>query len=535
MTADEPTPWWRRRAALAAILLASILPLLWPPLPPLTDLPGHVARWHVAAAGSASPLAHFYRIDWMLIGNLGTDLLAVPMIPLLGPIGAAKLIMVLVMLLTVAGMLWLAAEVHGRIPPTALFALPFAYGWPFQMGFANFVLAQALCFGALALWMRLGRSGRFGLRAALFAPIGMILWIAHSAGWGLFGLMAFGAELARRRGQREGWAAATGGAVIACLPLALPVLVMLAAPARGTRGSDTGDWFDMLTKFLWVIFSLRDRWDWLDVASLGPPLLLFYIAVRDRRLGFNALLGWPALLCIGGFLLLPRQLLGGSYVDMRMVPAIWTLALLAIRPPPPGRLANVLALAALVFFSVRTTATAISFVQRAAEQQAELGAVAAIPRGAAVLSLVYKPCRTPWSDIRDQHLPAYATIERDAFTNEHWAIEGQQYLSVRYTQAKPFDADPSQFVYPVSCKEQSHSLARSIATFPRAAFSHVWIIGYRLDDPQRHGLRPVWSNGRSALYAVMRPKAWPRGPVRPERSRGTQRSVSRLRSTRTDQ
>ena len=41
-------------------------------------------------------------------------------------------------------------------------------------------------------------------------------------------------------------------------------------------------------------------------------------------------------------------------------------------------------------------------------------------------------------------------------------------------------------------------------------------------------------HGRSALYAVMRPKAWPRGPVRPERSRGTQRSVSRLRSTRTD-
>ena len=73
MTADLPTPWWRRRAVLAAILAASIIPLLWPSLPPLTDLPGHVARWHVAAAGNASPLAHYYRIDWALIGNLGTE------------------------------------------------------------------------------------------------------------------------------------------------------------------------------------------------------------------------------------------------------------------------------------------------------------------------------------------------------------------------------------------------------------------------------------------------------------------------------
>ena len=42
--------------------------------------------------------------------------------------------------MTVAGFLWVAREVHGRVPPTAFFALPFIYGYPFLFGFVNFTL-----------------------------------------------------------------------------------------------------------------------------------------------------------------------------------------------------------------------------------------------------------------------------------------------------------------------------------------------------------------------------------------------------------
>ena len=503
MTSEEPIRWWQRRTALAAILAAAILPLLWPAMPPLTDLPGHAARWHIVAASPASPLAVYYRIDWALIGNLGTDLLAIPLVPLIGAVATAKLIMIAIVVLSVIGLLWLAREVHGRIPPTALFALPFILGWPFQMGFANFVLAQALAFCALALWIGLARQGRLGLRAALFAPIGVILWVAHSAGWGLFGLMAFGAELARLRGVGRPWSVAIGRAILACLPLALPVLIMLGHHPHGARASETGDWFNLPIKLLWALSSLRDRWDWLDIPSLGVPLLVLYIAARDRRLGYDARLGWPALFVIAGFLLLPRLLLGGSYVDMRMMPAIWMLGLLAIRPPAAARFAGALALGGLAFFGVRAAATTLSFVERAAEQRAELGAVAAIPRGAPVLALVYQSCLVPWTDIRGEHLPAYAILSRDAFVNEQWAIEGQQYLSVRYEKPGRFAADPSQLVYAPDCKQQGQSLGRAITTFPRAAFTHVWIIGHRLADPPRWGLRPVWTNGRSALYEVV--------------------------------
>lgn len=503
MNAAPPIAWWQRPAVLAAILLASILPLLQPGLPPLTDLPGHVARWHIATAGPASPLHHYYRIQWGWMGNLGTDLIALPLIPLIGLVAAAKLIAVLIMLLTGAAMLWLSREVHGRIAPAALFALPFAYGWPFQMGFVNFALAQALALAALALWLRLARTGRTGLRALLFAPIGLILWTAHSAGWGMFGLMALGSELARLRMSGQSWGRAISGAARACLPLALPVMLMLFNRTSGGRASETGDWFNMGAKFLWLLSTLRDRWQWFDIAALLAPLMLIYVAARDRRIGFSTELGWAALACIAGFLVLPRLLLGGSYVDMRMMPAIWILALLSIRPPAAARLAGLIALAGLVFFVTRTAATTISFMLRAGEQRAELAVLPAIPRGAPLLSLVARPCLTPWSDIRPEHLAGHAILVRDAFANEQWAIPGQQYIGVRYSRAAPFQTDPSQLVYPDGCDEQGHSLSHALATFPRPAFSHVWIIGHRLAAPRHFGLVTVWSNGRSGLYEVV--------------------------------
>jgi hypothetical protein len=504
---DRPAKgWWERRFLLLAVILLSAVPLLWPALPPLIDLPGHMARWHISMAIGGSPaLAHYYGFTWQLIGNLGLDLLVPPLASLIGLEPATKLAVLLIPPLTAAGMLWIAFEAHRRIPPTAFLALPFAYAWPFQYGFVNFALAQALAFCAFGLWLRLGRSGRLGLRAVLFAPIACLLWITHSFGWGLFGLLAFGAELARRREAGDGWRPAIMGAIVQCLSLVLPLVFMLLHPMQTARGNSTGDWFDMPTKLLWVISVLRDRWMWFDIVSLLPPVMVIYFAARDRRFGFVALLGWPALLCLAAFLLLPRLLLGGAYVDMRMVPAVLVLGLLAIRPPANApRLARLLAVVAIGFFVMRTAAMTLSFVERAAEQQHELGAVAVLPRGAAVLALVSRPCNGAWVDPRRDHLPALAIVRRDAFVNSQWDIEGQQLLHVRYRAAAPYTADPSQLVYPARCASAGSDFARAIADFPRGAFTHVWTIGFPPGAAKARDLRLVWSNGGSALYRVMR-------------------------------
>ena len=495
-------PWWERRNILLVLLLIGLTPLLWPALPPLSDLPGHMGRWHIAISISRSAaLASYYTFTWAPVGNLGMDLLVPALTAVIPFETAVKLCVIIIPALTMAGLIWTALEVHGRIPSTILFALPFAYAWPFQFGFVNFTLAQGLAFCVLAFWIRLGRYKRLILRAAVFVPISLGLWLAHSFGWGMFCLMAIGAELARLRVEGRTWLTTLLTAAVQSMPLALPLTFLISTSSGQNSGAD--DWFDWAAKGVWVASILRDRWETFDIASLIPVFVILYGAARDSKLGFSALLGWPALLCLVAFIILPRLALGGAYVDMRIAPAVVMLGLLAIQPSKGSvRFGQIIAALAVTFFLVRTGATTTSFVFRAAEQQRELDAISSIPHGASVLSLVSRPCNGVWSDLRRDHLPGMAIVRRDIFTNEQWALEGQQLLRIRYSPAAPYLADPSQLVYPSACPDIGSRFNTALRQFPRDGFSHVWTIGFPPNLMPLLDLQLIWTNGGSALYQV---------------------------------
>lgn len=497
--------WWETYRFSMLLIVVSAVPLLWPALPPLGDLPGHMGRWHIAMALPTSPdLQKYYSYRWAIVPNLGMDVLVPALATLIGIEPATKLAVIMIPMLTTLGLLWTAREAHGRVPPTAIFALPLAYAWPFQFGFVNFALSQALAFCALALWIKLGRQDLLKLRAMVFVPIACILWIAHSFGWALFGLMAAGVEFARSRAAGRGWLASLGLAGLQCLSLAIPAIAMIASAGTEAEGLRADDWFNVSAKFLWFLSIFRDRWQWFDLLSLLPLLAILYVGMRSRRMGFAPLLGWPALLCLAAFILLPRLLMGGSYVDMRIIPAAMMLGLVAIAPPR-RRLAQAFAVAGVVFLLVRMAGTTISFVERSTEQQREIAAIAMISRGAAVLSLIARPCNGVWTDLRRDHLPGLAIVRRNIFTNEQWAIQGQQLLSIRYRIAEPYTTDPSQSVYPTVCPDIGSNFDAAIAGFPRAAFTHVWTIGFPPGKAKATDLRVIWSSGTSALYQVARP------------------------------
>lgn len=504
MMLQDGSYWWERRWVCAALAFACAIPLLWPTLPPLADLPGHMGRWHIAMTlHDSADLQRYYDYRWAVIPNLGMDLLVPALASIVGLEFATKLAVIAIPVLTAAGLLWTAREAHGRVPPTALFALPLVYAWPFQFGFVNFALAQGLAFCAFALWLRMGRQRRFGLRAALFVVIACVLWVTHSFGWGMFGLMAGGAELSRLRSEGKMWTVALVGAGLQCLPLALPVVFMVLGP-RGA-GLDSGDWFNWPVKLLWVVGMFRDRWQRVDVLSVVPLFAVLCIGARAPRLGMATILGWPALLCLAAFLLLPRLFMGGSYVDMRMIPAATMLAIIAIKPASgQAGLGRVIAWMGLAFLVIRLAVGTVSFVEWSHDQQRELAAIDAIPRGAAVLALVAHPCKPPWSDPRRDHLPGLAVVRRDVFVNEQWALDGQQLLRIRHPVPLAFRSDPSQLVFPDGCPVVGTRLAPAIAAFPRSAFTHVWTIGFPPGAAKARDLRLVWSNGRSALYRVVR-------------------------------
>ena len=328
----EARPWWEHPALLVSLVLASTFPLLWPDVPPLLDLPGHMGRYRVQLDLDQSPiLQQFYNFEWALIGNLGVDLLVELLAPLIGLEPAVKLIILLIPPLTVTGLLWTAYEVHGRLPPTAFFAIPFAYNFPFLFGFANFSLAMAMALIAFAYWLRLGRLGRVWLRALLFVPISAGLWVVHAFGWGTLGVLAFSSELVRQFDRGHNFFSSGLRSGIHCLALTPPVALLLLW--RSEASGVTTDWFNADKKIDWILMVLRDRWEVFDVGSLAIVALLLLLAMVTRRMEYSRNLAASALFLTIVFVLLPRIVFGSAYADMRLAPYLFAIGIIAIRFP----------------------------------------------------------------------------------------------------------------------------------------------------------------------------------------------------------
>ena len=500
------TRWWESRALALALVLASALPLLWPDVPALVDLPGHIGRYRVQLDLATSPdLQLYYDFRWALIGNLGVDLLVEALAPLIGLEAAVKLIVLCIPPLTVGGLLWVAHEVHGRIPATAFFALPFAFNFPFFFGFVNFALAMGLALNAFALWLRLARLGRVRLRAALFVPISALLWLVHAFGWGTLGVLAFSAELVRQFDRGHNLFSAGFRAGVHCLALAPPVALVLIWRS-GSQGI-TWDWFNWTRKADWLKMVLRDRWEAFDVASLVLVCGLMVWALLSRRMAYSRNLAASALFLAIVYVLLPRIVFGSAYADMRLAPYLFAIALIAIRLPERAdyRFARKLAVAGLAFMLVRTAATTASQWLYDRSYDRELAALAHVPHGARLVSFVGRTCREPWAMSRLLHLPAMATVRRHAFSNDQWTMAGAQLLEVHYWPGWPFIRDATQVVTRRRCGgEVWRTIDESLATFPRHAFDYVWLIEPPAYDLRlTRGLQPIWRSGRSVLYRVV--------------------------------
>lgn len=514
--------WWQTRTFVVMATLVAIIPLLWPAIPPLVDLPGHMGRYRVQlSAGTAPWLAQWYGFHWSLIGNLGIDLLVIPFAKLFGLEPGVKLIVITIPALTVAGLLWIAREVHGRIPPTALFALPLAYSYPFQFGFVNFALSMGIALCLFALWLRLGRLRRFRLRAAIFLPASCLLWLCHTFGWGVLGVLAFSAEMIREHDRRKDagsghWVESWFRAGLGCLPLTLPLLMMIIWRSGDHVTGQTTDWFNWQAKSSWLLMVLRDRWMLWDIAAMGVLYLIVLKGLRDPAIEYSRNLGLSALFLAAVFLLLPRIVFGSAYADMRLAPFTMAIAVIAIRPRATmtARHAGILAALGLTFFVLRTAGTTISYAMFDRDYRTELAALDRVPRGAKLVSFVGFSCRNTWTMSRLEHLPALALERKLAYSNDQWSMAGAQLLTARYAAAGRFAHDPSQIVTARWCMgEWWRPISYSLARFPRDAFDYVWLIRTPPHDPRvASDLVPVWRSpdGASQLLRVDRRRPPPR-------------------------
>jgi len=504
--ADHGRPWWESRTCLALVVLATMVPLIYPAIPPLVDLFGHMGRYRVeldlAHSGS---LQRYYDFHWAAIGNLGVDLLVIPLGKLFGLEPAVKLIVLAIPPLTAIGFLWVAREVHGRIPPTAFLALPFIYGHPFMFGFVNFALSVALAFLAFGLWLRLGRQERTVLRGWLFVPISLIVFFTHTYGWGLLGLLCFSADAVRLHDRGRSWFHAGFQAVLHTAVMALPLLVMLAWRSE-THGGATIGWFEWKYKWQWIYGALRDRWSYFDMGSLAFVAIIFVTGLGSRRQTLSRNLAFSAIVLAIAYVILPRIIFGSAYADMRLAPYLIAVALLAMRfrSVAEMRTARVLAVVSLAFLGMRMAGNTISLAIAANDQQAKLAALSHVPHGARVVTLTGLACSEYWPLPRNSHLGAMVIVRRNGFSNDQWLLEGVNLLDLKYRAAGYFAADPSEIVRPNRCRDPIHrTIDESLAAVPRRQFDYLWLVDVPpYDRSLVADMRPIWVGPGSVLYRV---------------------------------
>jgi hypothetical protein len=501
--------WWESRQFLIFICALMAVPLIWPTIPPFTDLYGHIGRYKVQLDLHSSPyLQNFYTFDWQLAGNLGVDLLIIPMSKIFGLELGVKLIVMTIPVLAAAGMLWIAYEAHGRLPPTAFFALPLAYNYPFLFGFVNFALSMAVGLIAFGLWIHLERKGKERFRAALFVPIGLAIWLCHAFGWGVLGLLVFGWEVTKRLENKQGILKAIWRGGLACLPLTPPLLLMLIWRADGD-GLGRVAWFSAQSKLTWAMRALQDRWVAFDLVSLAMLFFMIFAGLRSEWLGMHRRLGAGALILLVIYLAMPWMLFSSAYADMRLFPYVLIVALIALAPKADAaqRIVQIAAIAALLFLGARIATQTASFALYSSRHNAALAALDYVPRGAKLISFANQPCGPVWPTARQTHLPALAIVRREAFSNDQWLLAGSQLLSVKKNDAVGFNYDPSQIVNPPEClgKDVTRTLNQALATFPRSAFDYVWLIDPQGLDPKLlQGTTRIWTNGTDALYRIDR-------------------------------
>ncbi len=503
-----PRGWWNSRWFCVLLVLATTIPLLAPSIPPFTDLPGHMGRYRVELADPASPLRTlYYDFQWRFLANLGVDLAIVPMAGLFGLELGLKLIVIAIPAMIAFAILWIAREAHGRVPPTALFALPLAYGFPLIWGFLNFSFSMALALNAFALWLRLGRIGRFRLRAALFLPIGLLLTVAHVFGWAALCLLCYAAEVVRARDDGRGFLASLVRGGIACLALAPPLLLLLLwRSGDGNAKVVTGDFFFWRAKYVYIVSALRTHWMAYDIAAIYLLWGLIAFGLAGVWLRMNRTLGIASLMLMIAYALLPRVLLNSAYADMRLAPYVMMVAVIALTLRSSARRqAAVVALIATALFGARLYMLTSSFAAHDRANRAQLAALDHIRPGSRVFVEVALQCLGRWETTRMDHLGSMAIVRRSAFVNGQWADPGAQLLSIRYAPAKGYAEDPTQILRPYGCRAaKAKTYPKGLNELPHDAFDYVWLID--MDRKKMNsfpGLTPIWI-GKSGgiLYRV---------------------------------
>lgn len=488
-----PPPAERRSlwAAVGGLLVAA--PFLLVRVPPLTDLPQHVAQVRLfldALANPASP----YLVQWLTPYSLVYALIGGAWL-LAGPWAAGPVTMLAIGVLSVAALTGLAAR-RGRPAASALLASALYFSHVTYWGFASFALGWPLFLLWLGLTTGLAARRRDGRALTALAATAIGLYLTHALWFAVAAL----------------WLLLHGVASRVPLGAFLPRLATLAPAGLAALA-----WFPRLeargftSPAAWQVAPLaRLSPEWLVTSALGglmgptERVLLGAVAAwvlvglwQRRRPGSGGVdreLLLAATLLVLLSLALPDDYRNTIRFAERWLPFGVALALLALPAPAVRPLLRGVLAAGLV--GVLCLATATAWVAFERTRLAGLGeALDALPPGQRVLGLAFFEFDPLFVHRPYVNTFAYAQVLRGGELNRSFA-----------------DLAPNLVVYrtprPAPWTPRLHWEAWRVQPGDFRHFDYA-LVGGRSDVHRRmaetFGLLPVSAEGVWRLYRIPRP------------------------------
>ena len=471
--------WW---TALTAMLLALVVPVLAVRVPPLPDYPNHLARCFFLAFGAGDPvLGRMLVARWTIIPNLAMDLLLPPMMHVMPPLVAGRVVVALALLLPATGAIALHRACFLRRSWWPLGVGLVCYNTLFLLGTLNFQLSAGVALWGGACWVTLRRR-----RAVWALPTGagfaLLCFVFHLFGFGLFAALVIGAEAAALSSWRN-WpdlwqrGAALVGVVIG------PMVLLAVSPLAGTAGG--ARWPSLGRKLGMLLVPFMGHVPWAGLLEAVGLALLMATWMWRGRLMMAPMLRVAGPLLLGAFMAMPTAYKGGYWIDAR-VPVLGGFVLFALidMKPLAQREAAIVAVALAGAFLWR-----MAFVTAfwRGEQPMITGVrevLVQVTPGSRVLVVDGQPHPRRWDGwaaaphgvashgfgVDYLHYGAFALIDRKAFWSDMFTLDGQQPLVPRaaYLSAGDGGADP----FP-----PLRALAPSAAS-AQSSDRHLWMNGW---------------------------------------------------------
>jgi hypothetical protein len=389
MTQDAwPQRWFGRpgRATLALFVIGAA-PLLLGTVPPLQDLPNHLASAFIAEHLADYPdlqVNGFLRSNALLA--LWLHLLGGP----LGLVGAARLFVAATLLAMAAALAWLGFSLAGpeRLPSVTLLAWPMVHGFFVPVGLLNFSVGIAGALGALAL-ARLREREPSTARTVGLAALGMAAWYGHpfpiTIATGLVGLEVLLSAPWRSWPRRL--ALAVGPFVPALLLSVVTAAVHALKPEARPPLIEAGIFYLSPWETVGQLWAHGPAgFSWLEATALLPAAVLAASAWRERARAVPYF-RWPAMaLLLVAFFALPASLSNWGLFNARMIPFLWAGLLVRAPAALPRAVSRGLAAAAVAY----AAAMIVDYHRLERERQAFSAAIPHVAIGARLLPLVFE-------------------------------------------------------------------------------------------------------------------------------------------------